>query len=651
MAGRPLYNLPNATTVESGDKFLIQQGVSSKQVDEAVLAALYKDHATSYNKNPADGSAHNADDVAKDGGGSVQDFIDAQFTTTTELATGKFNVGQHVRLTDRKLGLFLLQSGRTPDAKGVLDAGNGNTAILVSKPSPYVFGAKGNGTTDDTASVQYFLDYCCPELPFGNYPSNGILTADFDEGGEFLVSNILLRHRLSSNDDLRRWKINANGIKLKQIVGAVGPTLEISSCKRIQIDGGMRVEGETWVTGIWDCDFTGIETNLIVGERFAGGVSLFAANYWNNFTKCRFGFMKFTISVEGVDQEFNANTFYSCKSGTLTLIGNANGSFQGNIWSGGELRGTPVVSVDGPCNSSIPNGLTTISTYFDQTGVQTNLFNFALNTLGSNPNPNGYVMDGQWLADAGSNLEYSLAGLRVGARIPTSASNLIVNGSLQNSAVGETTLEGIPKFAMNSIVNQGAGASKHSRYVSLTSTGQFAYASFRSQRINFEGYYTVTLMYLKPETGALDLKVGISDAGDPATLTSEFFNVLANNSGRFGVWCVASFTLKVPAGKFVHVMAYTSSASARTISLAYCGCTLGSKGMLFATGDDSSNTGVVVVDRGTVPTSGSWIKGSYVNNTNPVLVSGTHYIRGWLRVTTGATNVVGTDWVVDKVNI
>lgn len=76
MAGRPLYNLPNATTVESGDKFLIQQGVSSKQVDGEVLAALYKDHATSYNKNPADGSAHNADDIGKDGGGSVQDVLD-----------------------------------------------------------------------------------------------------------------------------------------------------------------------------------------------------------------------------------------------------------------------------------------------------------------------------------------------------------------------------------------------------------------------------------------------------------------------------------------------------------------------------------------------------------------------------------------------
>lgn len=76
MAGRVLSSLPNATTVEIGDKFLIQQGVSSKQIDEGVVASLYKDHATSYNKNPADGSAHNADDVAKNGGGTIQDFID-----------------------------------------------------------------------------------------------------------------------------------------------------------------------------------------------------------------------------------------------------------------------------------------------------------------------------------------------------------------------------------------------------------------------------------------------------------------------------------------------------------------------------------------------------------------------------------------------
>lgn len=37
----------------------------------------YKSHAELTDRNPADGSAHNADDVAKNGGGSIQSFIDS----------------------------------------------------------------------------------------------------------------------------------------------------------------------------------------------------------------------------------------------------------------------------------------------------------------------------------------------------------------------------------------------------------------------------------------------------------------------------------------------------------------------------------------------------------------------------------------------
>lgn len=69
-----------------------------------------------------------ASTIPTSNGGSVQDFIDAQYTTVAELATGKFHVGQHVRLTDRAMGLFLLHSGGTPNGTYVLDAGNNNTA-------------------------------------------------------------------------------------------------------------------------------------------------------------------------------------------------------------------------------------------------------------------------------------------------------------------------------------------------------------------------------------------------------------------------------------------------------------------------------------------------------------------------------------------
>lgn len=67
--------------------------------------------------------------ISNANGGSVQDFIDAQYTNTTELATGKFQVGQYVRLTDRAMGLFLLQSGGIANGYDIINAGNGNTAI------------------------------------------------------------------------------------------------------------------------------------------------------------------------------------------------------------------------------------------------------------------------------------------------------------------------------------------------------------------------------------------------------------------------------------------------------------------------------------------------------------------------------------------
>lgn len=79
----------------------------------------------------ANEGAHPATSISKDGGGDVQDFIDAQFTNATELATGKFSVGEYVRLIDRDFGVFLVQAGGVVDGRGILDAGGGNSAVLI----------------------------------------------------------------------------------------------------------------------------------------------------------------------------------------------------------------------------------------------------------------------------------------------------------------------------------------------------------------------------------------------------------------------------------------------------------------------------------------------------------------------------------------
>lgn len=176
---RKLIDLPEALTVNNTDQYLVQQGDTSKfitsgrkrlyELQEQYTAAgypvagntidgctlteaaswiLHSDYtvwkytgslpfsatAGTVPSEPTYQVVHvkSASAISNANGGSVQDFIDAQYTTVAELATGKFQVGQYVRLTDRAMGLFLVQSGGTPNGYDIINAGNGNTAVLVN---------------------------------------------------------------------------------------------------------------------------------------------------------------------------------------------------------------------------------------------------------------------------------------------------------------------------------------------------------------------------------------------------------------------------------------------------------------------------------------------------------------------------------------
>lgn len=64
-----------------------------------------------------------------------------------------------------------------------------------------------------------------------------------------------------------------------------------------------------------------------------------------------------------------------------------------------------------------------------------------------------------------------------------------------------------------------------------------------------------------------------------------------------------------------------------------------------------------------IPSSGFYVKGTFVKNTVPAIVSETitdsggstfvhrYVLNGWIRLTTGTTNISGTDWVVSKSTI
>lgn len=164
MAGRPLYNLPNATTVESGDKFLIQQGVSSKQIDKDVLLT--------------------AENTTKNGGGSVQDFIDDYEGFTASLLVGgsiypeygTLNVGdiipsgaKYVRiLSEGKNLVFMLSVATSGTVTSILGGSivvGGDTVYLVELPKTKrialsQFGALLGTGIDKADGIQTAMEIC-----------------------------------------------------------------------------------------------------------------------------------------------------------------------------------------------------------------------------------------------------------------------------------------------------------------------------------------------------------------------------------------------------------------------------------------------------------------------------------------------------------
>lgn len=118
--------------------------------------------------DPDNITASNVRDTAN--GGSVQDFIDSQYTTVAELATGKFGVGTYVRLTDRAGALFYVVAGGIADGYGTLNAGIDKTAKLARK-NGLVFDTDFGvvpvfdlvsllAAPDSTPAHQAFFDYC-----------------------------------------------------------------------------------------------------------------------------------------------------------------------------------------------------------------------------------------------------------------------------------------------------------------------------------------------------------------------------------------------------------------------------------------------------------------------------------------------------------
>lgn len=112
-----------------------------------------------------------------------------QYGTTATLAAGKHPEGSYVIVKDRAFGLFLVQSGGAEDGKGILDAGDGNTAAWQVNPSnvnPQECGFVVNTSEDMQPYLQYAAD-ATPEGGVFKMPDiDGIAIIDIPNNGEVI---------------------------------------------------------------------------------------------------------------------------------------------------------------------------------------------------------------------------------------------------------------------------------------------------------------------------------------------------------------------------------------------------------------------------------------------------------------------------------
>lgn len=231
------------------------------------------------------------------GGGFVDKSgaLDAM-ATVAFVASGVFGVGSAVRVSDRGGAKFVVVSGGTPDGLSILDAGNGNTAVLTPKVfgvSPEYLGATRSKTDQSAALIATFQFAAANGIPVVGH------------GVYWTAASVPVIASVSSfaTMDIRPLAEIRTGIPSGQLVNVLpvtAPSLRLFGLRSQNSDSvadtaGIHVLANT--TKMWSCQAVQHKYNLLIasyscsanhcqGVLGGTGLSVYGQSFSNECNAC-----------------------------------------------------------------------------------------------------------------------------------------------------------------------------------------------------------------------------------------------------------------------------------------------------------------------------------------------------------------------------
>ena len=471
---------------------------------------------------------------------------------------------------------------------------NGTQWVNFSSPTkftPEMFGAVGNGTTNDLTALNTMFSAV----------TNGVI--EFTYGKNYRVNGTV--SIVSNGDASSNLKVVGYGAKITTTNGDTVPVLKIDNTKRLNIDG-LEVAGTVDFTGMWESSFTDCNLKDLrfgVGDT-AGDV--FDEHYWNRFTRCRARTLHvYTGTLGGDYTEFNSIVFESCLFWQgdyfMKLYGTAN--LQGVYFNHCDIsyQTTGKLLIESQINDG---SLNFHGCYLDdETGFPTDTKGININVTGASNVPNSANVQNFLIKEGSRSTTDTLSGVRQGSRSPMSVLNLVKNGDLRHGLSQIKVSAGLTAAMV-------AGAGYYGNFLRITGNQNLT-TDFDAIAAPYTGWYNVTAI--------------AKNTGNTQIITANVINgseVLYNpvsfpSSTDF---VVSSCHVYLTQGQLYKLRIYLQNGVSNTFDVSYVALSFGKTGLLGLSAHPDALKDITIA--ATDSPINLWQNGDFESSTLPATLVG-----------------------------